>query len=774
MSGMPDPSKTWVDEIKFRILPKGRQGRSAQIGGALNLSLRELLGRSYLPYLEQVVVPELERLTATSQVPSHVVAKVSSLVSEKGIGVLEPTAQSLDEVTLNTAGSGYLVQAELRLTEDVSLRHLIKRFDGEDFGRAVDTQQRIYRALVGTDLEGMVPEPTFVDPKERIMVTPFVEGGTLKEQLDQDSGNIFREAILKEVLQDYLDLSRRINQPEIKRDLALPGFKRPFATFFEQYYFGGNVTDNEAFIELFTQEVTSELDRANDTVIHGDLHTKQVLRNGKSVFLDWPRAVATGYMEYDTAKLLTKADLPFGLEEKLARDFATKAYETEDERQASYRRFVKTKIMEELFGAKRYLRRAEKCNDKKTSKKLADMANVMFNSSIRIAQRATREGIVSPELAVGLLHNSPRTENYSTAFIDDLQYHELKTRCNPHEGMSFENAAVPAPLETIVEDAKADNVGQIKRAIRKAKRRRRYGPIAATLGVLAIGFAVAFGAQRHIDSRVEETRKITTREASIDTWTFLSVTRYQDIFEDAFQAVTTDLASGKTTESLHMDDLIIEETAQKYGLEKRLLLGMLKVNRYHSGVDRSFRHEYLPNVNILDPIEGYRETIGRNGVERVGVNMHENLDSGAERIAGLIKKHEGNVDAALLEFYDPITYTDSPHRETQLEMMSSHTTEEELVRTRRTQRQVAYSANHGMGVDMPAVVGLLYLRTPPEHFPYDPPVVEEPTVEEPVFTEGISDLREDDDPSNDLTINSIMLGEVKYDNPFKKSSVKEE
>lgn len=187
---------------------------------ALNLSLKEILGSSYLKYLTEVIKPQLERLAREGRISPAQLRKIADLVEERGIDVLAPQLTCLDDITLNTLEpDGYVLEAVLPITDDVVIRNIVKKSSAkEDFDRAVKLQRKVHELLRGSELEDSVPDPSFVNKRGRITVTPYVEGSTLKRYLDGKKDEE-RELTLKRAIDDYVALFSELGR---ERDIGFP------------------------------------------------------------------------------------------------------------------------------------------------------------------------------------------------------------------------------------------------------------------------------------------------------------------------------------------------------------------------------------------------------------------------------------------------------------------------------------------------------------------------------------------------------------------------
>ncbi|MBU1111834.1 MAG: hypothetical protein KJ896_03570, partial [Nanoarchaeota archaeon] len=467
---------------------------------AMNLPLRETLGnRTCDAYIEQIVLPELERLSASGVISPQQLSKIANAVTDKGIDVLAAELRFLDAVTLNTSEQdGYVAEAVLQLTDKVAIRHIVKKSSKkEDFKIAVRTQRELSDLLEGTAYEGQVPTLPFINRRKRITITPFVEGSTLKtlQDINYEANNV---ALLEKVIDDYVGLYTVLNIKEFRERLDLPKRLADFNEYFVRSY-----SDDSKLCELFKQDIGDDLNAAKGSNIHGDLHGNNILVNGKFVYLDWAAACSDGFFEFDLRKLLTKSNLDMDTEYQLTMYAAEKLHEDDEEMQTqSFGIYVKNKILQELVAVKKYIKMADNAEDDLSAQKLQNMANVLYNDATRRIGDATARGIVSQEFLKAVRENRPFVGKYSVRELMEGDYRQLKERCNPHEAMTQENAS-PVPLTELVEENASDEIAKIRKEIRKKKWKRAiYRVMLPVVGLSAI-VGVAVGA-RYLEERRNE------------------------------------------------------------------------------------------------------------------------------------------------------------------------------------------------------------------------------------------------------------------------------
>lgn len=612
---------------------------------ALNLSLKRILGSSYLKYLEEVIRPQLERLAKEGKISPNQLRKIADLVDERGIDVLAPQVTCLDDITLNTLErDGYVLEAVLPITDEVIIRNVIKKSSSkEDFNRAVRLQWRVYDLLKGTELEGSVPNPSFVNKKQRITVTPYVEGRTLKRELGEDE-DVIKEISLTDVIDDYVALFSRLRD----RDIGFPESIEDFNEFFIKHYLDGKTEGREKLAELFKRNFGDSLNRGRRYNIHGDLHVKNVLLNGRSVFLDWANAASNGFPEFDIGKLLTKADIGRDLEDRLVEYAAGRLFDTENDRRESVERYTRNQIVQELLGARRYLDKAEEAKSAENRDRLNNMALVYYNTAVRRIRKAEEKGLVDREFSEELSRYKPRNSNFTLEEISDEALKELKIKYNPNLLMSQENFASSTPLANISLPAE-DSIGRISRSLRFA-RLRRLGQIAA---LSLLGTASLFGAGAVVnyfkELKYEREREL-NYESSEENYARSS---YAGIFDGAFRRLQRDILDDKIKNRLPLDSGIIDDVAKEQGIDPDLLRRIMRVNRVYGEIDWSDRPEArgIEDVNLLDPF--VIDDIYKNPSLSNLLDPLENLRLEAIRLASLLRENCGNVEKALTKFYTP-------------------------------------------------------------------------------------------------------------------------
>jgi len=633
-----------VEAIRTSLDEKVANIRPVQ---AVSLPLRKTLGdKTCEDYLEQVVLPELERLGADGSISPQQLSKIANAVQDRGIDVLAADLRFLDAVTLNTVErDGYIAEASLQLTEDVAIRHIVKKSSSkEDFDTAVRVQKELCDLLEGTAYDGQVPALPFINRRKRITITPFVEGNTLKS-LQGKYSEIYDIQRLEEVIDDYVGLYNVINTEEFKERLDLPERLADFNEYFVKAY-----SDDSELAELFKQDIGNDLNAAKGSNVHGDLHGNNILVNGKIVYLDWASASSDGFFEFDLRKLLTKSNLDMKTEYELAMYAAEKLHEGDKDRQnKSFEIYVKNKILQELVAVKRYLKMASEAEGDLNAKKLKNMATVLYNDATRRVEDAKDRDIVSEEFLDAVRVNAPGVGDYKVKNLWDSDYLKLKARCNPHQAMTQENAS-PVPLVDIVEENTGADIAKIRKEIRKSKWKRAiYRVMLPVLGLSMIA-GVAVGAAVGAKNLEERRNEIERQEDILFDSQLNMETIYRRNFTGAFEQAKNDIIDERVENGCYeIGDEIVDQIAEKYSLEPKILRNMLESNRLYGWQGVFRENERTSDVNILDPLLADRGFSFGDAT----INPLENLDQGAVRLAELVAKHDGDMKAALSEFYTP-------------------------------------------------------------------------------------------------------------------------
>jgi len=331
----------------------------------INLSIRELLGeRGHLDYLNKIIIPQIEAFGKEGKISASTLRKIKDAVKQKGVGILSPQLYCLDQITLNTIEEdGFIFDAILPITDNVSIRNIIKKSSGkEDYKRAVENQRKAREALKGTGYENAVPAPVFSNKRERVIVTPYVSGITFKDSLMLNPDE--KEKKLKELIDDYAGLFFQLNTPEARKRADFGEAMVDFNDFFIRNYLGRDMKGMEKIVELFGSEIGKDLNSARKSAIHGDFHGKNVISNGGFTYLDWANAASNGFPEFDISKLITKSDVDADLEQRLVEYAASRLYKTPEEQEESVRRFAKNQIVQELLSAWNGKCLVQFCNEK--------------------------------------------------------------------------------------------------------------------------------------------------------------------------------------------------------------------------------------------------------------------------------------------------------------------------------------------------------------------------------------------------------------------------
>ncbi len=679
----------------------------------INLSLEHLLGRLAEPYARQVILPEIAALAQDGKISDHELRKIADAVEARGFGVLLPPITLLGDATKNTLEKdGWIGEAVLRLTDAVSIRHFIKRTsDREDYHRAVRLQQAAHDALAITPYHASVPAVRFANKKERVIITPSVDGMTLKDALDTHPEE--KEAILRRVITDYVSVFTHLNEPSVRTQLSFPDAVRDFTEMFRNYYLSEISLQGETalLLQAFARDIGTSLTAARGSIVHGDLHAKNTLVNGTSVFLDWPNAAANGFPELDIGKLLTKAHLPLDLEKRLARHAAEQLYTTPEEQEASFVRYTHNQIFQDLITAKRYLFRAAQAETADDVDRLQKMATISYNTALRRAHDAAAQGIITTSFVEHLTQVPAQHRGYSTPILSDEAYEALKKTHNPHLLMSQENVETsPSSLAQLVAESQpGESINRIRTQLDNARWRKR-GKVASIVGGILFGLAALVSSTLDsINARMDAAQqKQEVGEERIGR-------SHQWIYTHAYDRVMRKIIDEKITNTFTLDDPIVQEIAQKHGLDYIMIRRMIQVSRcYGSGeTSQNPTLRNTGNVNILDPFRitlSYHYTSGHPG-ERTGTEILDpvaNLDAGAARVAGLIKKHNGNVAEALIDYHTPSSEVgffpfDVPQHHTN-----------QIVRS--IARKLAYNTLHGLASAMDGGIYSVWLQDPPADF----------------------------------------------------------
>ncbi|MFH1589664.1 MAG: phosphotransferase [archaeon] len=665
----------------------------------LNLSLGDILGSSKYDYIEQVILPELKVLVKDKKLSDSEWRKIQYLIKEKGIDVLLPKAKILDVITLNTAqDDGYLIDAKLKLTDYITINNIIKKFSSaENFERGVNNQKKVHTELENTKYDGIVPKPTFVNKKQRLLVTPYVDGGTLKERLDKETSQEKLDT-LKTVIDDYVNVFTHLNQDDIKSALNFPKGLSDFNEFFRDKY--------ETFDHrLFAENIGNDLNAARKNLIHGDFHVKNIIMNGKQVYIDWANAASNGFFEFDLGKLLTKADVDYETEMRLVEHAASKLYSTEKERKESVDRYTKSQIAQELLSAKRYVGRSEDAQTKEDSDRLSNIALVLYNTVTRRTRVAAKNGVVSSEFLEAVLNNAPK------GLVEIDNYESLKKEFNPHILMSQENIESTATsLTDMVLESPDKAFKRIEGSLFMNKvldLTFKYAPTVALTGFLALG------AGWFIDnSQLTANVKVAQAERWQD---FTTRTFYED-YEETFSEVTQHIVDGKVTEMLPRDSPKIQEVADKYeNLDAQLLSKIMEVNRVIAGIERTSNSSKIPiqDVNLLDPFSMDHYTY----YNEYGFDMNNNLEYGAERLSKLIKKYDGNVQYAVYDFFDPFEKDTLDNDDDNLEWIhGNHYSEDKITGIRAELRNITYAVMNGLSTAYDGGVFSKWITYAPDDF----------------------------------------------------------
>ena len=667
----------------------------------LDLSLKEILGNAYYAYLEKVVLPQVKALAANGKISPHQIKKLDELTEARGIDVLAPQLRLVDIVTKTTIEDGYIAEAALRVTEGVEIRHIVKKFPfilgNKDFDRALQIQKNLEKVVKGTEFEDSIPKPEFVNKPGRIIVTPYAEGETLNEVLASQNP-AQKEQTLRKVLDDYVSLFSYLNSPAVKVDLKLPVALDDVNETFNKYYLGKE--PDVRLKELFERDIGDNLNQARTQIVHGDFHTRNIILNGKTVYLDWGNAGTKGYPEFDIRKLLLKADIDEELEARLIDYAACKLHETHEDRERFKERYEKNYILGGLIASKRYLVRSTRVDNEEVRNKLKAMATYFYNDAINRAERAAESEIISRDLWYELIKNPPQVEDYKLELVDDLN--KLKEQFNPNAFGSHEHIEPTTPLTEIVLDEDKGAISRIERRVR-SERRNIMLVKAGVLGLGLVGLLSAFVAGSVV---IHGENKRKEEQAQLERSKEFQLAYYKDDFKRAYNEAKTEAAEGKLKTRLKISSKIIDEVAEQYadhGVTPRLLRDIIRVNRVEASLDWSGREENIriDDINLLYPfpVESRKN--------QFIVDPIENLKYGARELARELDNNKGDVKKALIGYYRGGVREYGPTRD--ISAPESELVREEL-------KVLSYNVMHGIGWGFDAGIMSLFMRTPPKDF----------------------------------------------------------
>lgn len=632
-------------------------------------SARELLGNGYETYLTDVILTEIQTLVDEGKVEPQVVRNVRAAIDAKGIDVIAPRLRHLDVASKNTVRErGAILEATLPLTDKVVIKHIIKVFSPrEDFRYAVDIQRRVYEELKDSDLEGMVPNPTFA--RDGIMDTPCIDGATLKDRIMGEPIDRI-EAELKATIDDYVRFYGKINDPEAKQRLKFRPRKETLGEYFYSTYLGHSDDTKERTREqvgkrheaklellgLFREEIAAELDEASKNNAHGDLHPKNVIKNGRIGLLDFATATSESFAEQDIGKLLTKSRISIDLEEKLAQYTAEQLEEDEEEQRNSLRKFNKNQIAEDLFTAKRYLVRASKEKTPEMQTRLHNMALVSYNSALKRIEKGIEEGLVSERLLQAVKDYTPEVKGLGLHEVED--YERLREEFDPHIRASQENLLPPQePLDKLVaEDAQKD-LGIIRGKVRSSQRRRTAGRVGAwAAGIATVGVALGGMGYVILQEPVVIVDREQYEEMETDKRQLHENNSYRGIFQRSFRDLKDALITGKVKNKLFRNSPIVEQMAKHYGLDPLLVMRIMQSNQVFAGEKGNNVYEDL-GVNIFDVLAFDAGKPSYHHASDYPLNQEfdpiVNLEFGLKRLADLRDQNDGDIVEALYQFWKP-------------------------------------------------------------------------------------------------------------------------
>lgn len=644
---------------------------------ALNLSLPALLGeRGSLEYFRQVILPELEKLSRAGNLSPQELRKVRELVHKQGVSVLAPQMRCLDDLTLNTVGDGYLVEAVLPVANGVVVKNVIKgAASREGFRNGVRNQRRVAHFLKDTEFVSAVPPVVYVNARRRVLVTPFVEGVLLKEKLDAVPA-AEKKILLEGVISDYAHMFTVLNKEKLW--LNLPGNFEPMTDFFVAKYRG----ISPKVVGVFDDVLGRSLLEAMWSVIHGDLHPKNIIADGRPVYIDWEHAVSNGFPEFDIGKLLSKASIDSVVEDQLVHAAAEMI---NPQNPGAFRlRYRQNKAAQGFFSARRYLDRAARVSDEKIRDHLEGLALVYFNQAVRSLDNPD-SGLVTG------IHATAPTKLY---VVDDHTLESLEHSFSPSALMSQEQLRPTTPLTdmiTVNVDEELAGIGREIRVARRMQRLKRAGVVAA-LAVAGVG--IKFGLDYRVESQVGDVERRHYEERSLE----LAQDLYKRIFRSGYHELAEKVTAGEVFSRFTESSPVIDAVAQKYGLDAALMRRMIRVNRCYADIDVVTINPRLKDILIFDPLI----TTWREGKKSV-LDPRQNLEEGAARFSLLMKKHNSDVEAALTDFYDPT--------------LGSNFDASARDRLKPDVARLVYNAQRGVSWASDGGIGSVYLVEPPRNAP---------------------------------------------------------
>ncbi len=180
------------------------------------------------------------------------------------------------------------------------------------------------------------------------------------------------------------------------------------------------------------------------------------------------------------------------------------------------------------------------------------------------------------------------------------------------------------------------------------------------IGAAAVGgFGLAYHQNIQADEHAQELRQFTRDEETRR--------KYEDMFKSAYSFVEQSIIDGKVKNDLvfeHPYFMLYEQEeivgiAKRHDLEPGLIARILLVNKLYSR--RSGSDLGQSPVYLFDPIETRKNMYRVESISRWDSSKREPsnspakiLDEGAERLAGLIRENDGDIEKALTGFYSPV------------------------------------------------------------------------------------------------------------------------
>ena len=616
----------------------------------IQVRLKDILGDSYYQYIKQVVIPlALERVNQKKIILEDENTLTMQVLKEKN-DPFDAVTTIMTDNSRTTFTNGYLARALHSPVNGLDLELMIKKSnDRQSFENGSTALGSLIKTLKDTEFENYLPRFQFTNPSKNITVTPLLKGQILASYL-QDKTRPEQINIVKNVLTQHAKFLKFINQPEIRSNIAFPNPNVDFNEYFFRRY-----SDKFPFYDIYKKEIGDTLnDEYAGHLITGDFHKENIILNGTIKEFDFDNSIYNGFYEYEAVKLIRKLGFTIAEENDIARHFASELFQEAQEREESFKRFVKLKINSDIHMPLHYLQGLDlsQPHTSKNNQKNIAHAKIYHTDLIARLEDSASKGIITSEF-YRLFSRDIDLEGIKISRLSPDEYSELSSIADPNSSLT--RPAIMQPKMIISEPG--EGFRKIEKDYNKrAFRKKLLLPILTTALIASIGItnyitnSITDIAQQLKEGKAQKARLIEIK----DDYQKVS---FEYIFRKPYAIIKENILAGASNEGYFIGAGFIDSVCTTKGISSNLINNILKINRIMMGETLQL-YEKNTHINVFDIMLMYEqiqkeEYYSPRSMADSVTNMKKNLSDGIDRLKYLISKHDQDTVRTLYEFWTP-------------------------------------------------------------------------------------------------------------------------